>query len=112
MGFNSRNIRGEGKSCENISIAEQHSQDHQRGKGFSCISKLVKGDELLVGLGKEFEIIWSSILMMQSLSSFNNMCTMIQREETRRKVMQEYCNKKGNQNNNTQVVFLTNKDGE
>lgn len=49
--------------------------------------------KLLASLGKEFETLRSSVLMMQPLPSlilsFNNACSIIQREEIKRKVMKE-----------------------
>lgn len=45
--------------------------------------------KLLARLGKEFENIWSSILLMQPLPSFNSVCAMIQREESSRRAMLE-----------------------
>lgn len=43
--------------------------------------------KLLVGLGSDYDNIHSLILMMQLLPSLNIMCAILQREETRMKVM-------------------------
>lgn len=55
--------------------------------------------KLHVGLKKDFKTICISVLMMQSLPLFNSVCTIVQREETRRKVMHEEQDEKGNLQN-------------
>ena len=43
--------------------------------------------QLLASLGAEYEDLRSHLLMTPELPSFNGVCQAIQREETRRKVM-------------------------
>ncbi|CAN6459804.1 unnamed protein product [Victoria cruziana] len=59
--------------------------------------------KVLAGLRSEFESVISSVLMMQLMPSFNTVCAMIQREETRKKVMREDGEKK---ENSGQVAFV------
>ncbi|CAN6477897.1 unnamed protein product [Victoria cruziana] len=62
--------------------------------------------KLLAGLGSDFESVRSSILMMQPMPSFNTACAMIQREETRKNVMREDCEKK----EDAQVAFVASEE--
>ncbi|CAN6459980.1 unnamed protein product [Victoria cruziana] len=61
--------------------------------------------KLLAGLGKDFKNLQSSVLLMQPVPAFNTVCAMVQREETRRKVMQEDTAIKATDENSSQMAF-------
>lgn len=96
-------------------------QYHPLTADLEMIKKIEEDDEIFklqVGLGKDYENIHDTILMMQPIPMFNSVCAILQRGETRRKVMmsenqdKEHEKDLSNSGGISQVAFLASNEAE